>query len=468
MQKINLLKNSGELVSKLMMPFLVCLAIMIYVPALFHNNLWVDEIYTVLYLNGSVNDVFGTIIYNDVHPPLYYVILKIWTYLFSDNLVSLRFFSLIPILLFAVLGGGPFKKLFGNKTAFLWTLCMMFSPFAFYMALDIRMYSWCTFFVSGALLYSFMVMKDNNYTNWIMLTLFSVCGVLTHYYCAFAIGLVWLFLTLHFFMNFQKCKKMLKSYFLCGSFVFLIALCCLMILYGQYTHQIDNSWISMETVKEAIVKNIFFAPKNTFFSLLTWGLFFVSLFKTLVHNKNSVLGFVRTAGLMVLILFVVGIGISFLLKPLFVYRYFYPFLGCFFLVVSYGIFKTKYLYILYIILFVWVFVGSYHELNARISDLSRKDIINALERIDKNNNPIIFLDGSKALLFYQVYSNKLEYKIFQTKEDFLEMLDLNLKRDVYLFSPSGEDMSDSGYFENVQCYFFKYDTTNYCIAKLKK
>ncbi len=55
-------------------------------------SLWTDELYTAQWVTGSVGDLLTATI-NDVHPPLYFLLLKGWAALAGSGDFSLRFFS---------------------------------------------------------------------------------------------------------------------------------------------------------------------------------------------------------------------------------------------------------------------------------------------------------------------------------------------------------------------------------------
>src|SRR3989338_7921066 len=63
-----------------------------------YNNtsiaLWHDEAFSALYIKYSWAEMMQRIIL-DVHPPLYYFVLRLWSYVFGDGLLSLRFLSIL-------------------------------------------------------------------------------------------------------------------------------------------------------------------------------------------------------------------------------------------------------------------------------------------------------------------------------------------------------------------------------------
>src|SRR5688572_20559441 len=63
----------------------------------YHNTavaLWHDEAFSALYLRYSWGEMMHRIGL-DVHPPLYYWVLRIWSYVFGSSLLSLRSLSIL-------------------------------------------------------------------------------------------------------------------------------------------------------------------------------------------------------------------------------------------------------------------------------------------------------------------------------------------------------------------------------------
>lgn len=60
------------------------------------SDLWSDELYTNAMLDGSLSD-FYTNLKNDLHPTLYYIALRAFTYLFGQAPLNLRLFYVFCI-----------------------------------------------------------------------------------------------------------------------------------------------------------------------------------------------------------------------------------------------------------------------------------------------------------------------------------------------------------------------------------
>jgi|LSQX01.2.fsa_nt_gb uncharacterized membrane protein len=191
-----------------------------------HQGFWHDEIYTLTFLKGlsvydfegslwsevdTVFDVkycqdlfsedlffsnFSTQIIHEGHPPLYFVLLKIWSYCLGSNEVGLRTFSLCcGILILLIL-----FKLFRQKSKKLhtpWMLLAMliFNPFLFYFFTEARMYALALLFAT--LSFYFWInyretKKIRSYT-FLYFCLSSVGLLYTHYYGIFFLSSLALF-----------------------------------------------------------------------------------------------------------------------------------------------------------------------------------------------------------------------------------------------------------------------------------
>jgi uncharacterized membrane protein len=61
----------------------------------------------------------------DNHPPFYFILTKIITFIFGDEVWALRTGSLLGVLALAGLGLGPIKRIFGFKGSILFTLLVL-------------------------------------------------------------------------------------------------------------------------------------------------------------------------------------------------------------------------------------------------------------------------------------------------------------------------------------------------------
>lgn len=75
----------------------------------FHTNIWYDESYSVAMSLRSFTDIWR-IGQTDVHPVLYYFMLKILNMIFGLNIVVYRLFSVLPIVILRYIRIHSYKK----------------------------------------------------------------------------------------------------------------------------------------------------------------------------------------------------------------------------------------------------------------------------------------------------------------------------------------------------------------------
>lgn len=164
---------------------------------LYHNTsvaLWHDEAFSALYIKYSWGEMMHRIVL-DVHPPLYYLILRLYHYIFGSSLFSLRLLSIIFGLLTIYAGYLFVKKAFKNENwALAAALALALNPFQIQYALEARMYTLGTFL---ALLSSYFLVKaleTGNKKDWIWYSILVAANLYTHYYLIFTVAAQGLYL----------------------------------------------------------------------------------------------------------------------------------------------------------------------------------------------------------------------------------------------------------------------------------
>ena len=169
----------------------------------FHSNLWFDESYSV----GLARHTFGEIWSiggHDVHPILYYWMLRIVYLITGGSIMAYRIFSVIPIALMIVLGYTHIRKDFGKKTGFIFSFLAAFLPEMAQYAIEIRMYSWAILTVTILAIYAYRLTKEDNTKNWIIFGLSSLASIYLHYYGLMAAGLINVFLLIYLIVKKRK------------------------------------------------------------------------------------------------------------------------------------------------------------------------------------------------------------------------------------------------------------------------
>ncbi len=101
--------------------------------------LWWDEGYSVWFAGQSIAEMVR-LTAEDIHPPLYYGLLHIWTLIFGVQPVSLRLFSVFVSLPAIPLAYALGRDMRDRTTGYLAAGLVAINPFAIFYAQEIRMY----------------------------------------------------------------------------------------------------------------------------------------------------------------------------------------------------------------------------------------------------------------------------------------------------------------------------------------
>ncbi|HEX3043579.1 MAG TPA: glycosyltransferase family 39 protein, partial [Bacillota bacterium] len=146
-----------------------------------HEGVWYDEACSVGIIRHPLSEIWQ-VVKSDVHPPLYFFMLKLFTSLFGPSVLAMRSLSALGILAVFLLGFGPVRRACGKKVGFWFSFLVMAPPIYLEEAQEIRMYTWAIFFVTGSLLYAYLAMAERKNRDWILFGVFMLAALYTHYY----------------------------------------------------------------------------------------------------------------------------------------------------------------------------------------------------------------------------------------------------------------------------------------------
>jgi uncharacterized membrane protein len=111
------------------------------------NSLWFDEAISVWFSGKPLEEIIIKQKSGDVHPPLYYLFLSLWTGVAGSEEFEVRLLSAIFGILSIPLLYLIAKRLFSGTPALISAFILAISPFHIYYSQEARMYSPLTFFV---------------------------------------------------------------------------------------------------------------------------------------------------------------------------------------------------------------------------------------------------------------------------------------------------------------------------------
>ncbi len=112
---------------------------------LLKSDIWYDESFTILTINKSWQDMFTVIREDLVHPPLYYILTKIWGIVAGYTPSSIRSFSIVFGVLTIPLSYFTAKSINNKNSGIIAALLFTFSPFFITYSVEARAYSLLAF-----------------------------------------------------------------------------------------------------------------------------------------------------------------------------------------------------------------------------------------------------------------------------------------------------------------------------------
>ena len=132
----------------------------------------------------------------DNHPPLYFLLVKIAAMLFGDKIMVYKLVSVAGMVASMVLCATLLKKRWGVKAAIPTILVVGLAPNFIFYNINVRMYSWMTFFVLAAALLAYEIVLDNGKKkgNWIWLAIVTLGAIYTQYFAAVPLFVIYVYL----------------------------------------------------------------------------------------------------------------------------------------------------------------------------------------------------------------------------------------------------------------------------------
>ncbi len=330
----------------------------------FSNDIWYDELFTVGLAEHSYAELVR-LTAADVHPPLYYCIVKLFVDLCklivpgAGTVIPAKIVSVMPYFILLLYAAAFIRKRFGLFVGGLFLFCVTAMPQLPAYTVEVRMYGWALLFVTAAFLHGWALVstsvvrqddavgrrqKQTRSLHGIAFVLCGLAAAYTQYFACVAVVMVYLCVLLAFwFIDRRRIKEWL--------FYVAVSVICyvpwLFALAGQLGAVSENYWIlplswrSLGGCVKFLMKPAFADDRvNTVLAVVLFisylGLWCRGLSKH--YHKGRVLGenvdrfLFATAGIAVLAgLVAFGFAASFLIRPVFVYRYMIPAAGCFWL-----------------------------------------------------------------------------------------------------------------------------------------
>lgn len=243
----------------------------------FSDDIWYDELFTM----GLADQSFGELISvtaRDVHPPLYYIIVKLFLMLFQgagictasgpggaltkgvpgmavvSPVAVAKLVSVLPFFLCLVYGAVKVRRFFGMLAAGLFSFLLLTMPQLAGYTVEARMYGWALFFVTAGMLHGYeLTLADKGFAgrafNWTALTLYGLAACYTHYFACVAAVMIYGYLLLALRKG-GRLRERWKPFLISGGFCALGYLPWIVGAVGLQVGQVkENYWIGPVTLR---------------------------------------------------------------------------------------------------------------------------------------------------------------------------------------------------------------------------
>jgi mannosyltransferase len=155
------------------------------------QGLWFDEAYSVLLAQHSWGEIVR-LTAQDVHPPVYYWLLKAWMAVFGSSELALRSLSALMFGLAIGVAALLMRRAFGARVALLALPFVAFAPFLLRYGFEIRMYSFASLIgITATYVLIVALEAKTRRARWLLYGLYAffvILGLYTLYYMA----LIWI------------------------------------------------------------------------------------------------------------------------------------------------------------------------------------------------------------------------------------------------------------------------------------
>ncbi len=298
----------------------------------------------MLAVKENWNEMWNTLI-SDVHPPLYYIILKIAMLISNYDFQVAKIVSVLPLflmnLVIIILTLKNKDNLETKTTGILLSLFLVITTLTtnfLFIGQELRMYSWATFFVTISEIYAYKIYNDISKKNITIFILSSLASALTHYFALIMEVIIYVAL---FIALLIKNKKYIKQIVIITVITILGYIWWLPMAIKQFIDVKNSFWrtFNFEKVIEYFntmigrnVNGYVFAVATLFITIVCLRILYNLKIEKYYNNENkNKIIFAFLAILFPFTVTAIGIILNVTIKPIFGAKYMIPSLGIFWL-----------------------------------------------------------------------------------------------------------------------------------------
>lgn len=360
---------------------------------LFSKEIWFDEAYTLSLIQHDYGEIID-ILKNDMHPPLYFLSLKLFCEIFGYTLISSKLFSYAGYLALFILLLTVAGKQFGKRCASICMIAVGAIPCTYLFSVQQRSYTWSIFFITLCYLAAVKYLEKGRTSSCCVLAISALMAGYNHIYALVTVAVCIAFLNIYILIK----RKWLFFKLLVADLIMAIGYSFwLFILIKQTKKAAGHYWLKSIEPLSIVVFII---------SILLCGL--ILLFKV-NRNITVVLGITTMLGVQA-----VGLGISVLIRPLYIGRYSMLALGVAAIIIGICVDKLSHL-IKYICCAALCVINCVcFAFTTQLEyDSSYTDFIDNFKKELNTNDTLLYCDYSFGMLSYSLPEYKHTITIWQ-------------------------------------------------------
>lgn len=183
----NIPEEKAQKVFKVLILAAIFITLVVRIYNIEQKNVWFDEVYSWKLSQESFTQIVA-LSSGDIHPPLYYIILKIWMMVFGDSVFAIRFLSVTLSMLSLIFIYKICNLIFKDSLqTFLVIFLYAVSPLNIYYSQEARMLNLNLLLCLGSIYYFIQLINNYGKKNSFFYVIFSFLALYTHYFASFII-----------------------------------------------------------------------------------------------------------------------------------------------------------------------------------------------------------------------------------------------------------------------------------------
>lgn len=373
--------------------YIIIISIILIFIACQGKDIWYDETFSLGLARHSVKDLI-ILTANDVHPPLYYLILKVPMLIFPGSVTVAKIVSVIPVILIMCTVHLFFSKEFSVKSAILFNLLFLSAYTTFEFSVEIRMYTWCMFFCVLCCIASYYIIKTGTIKSYLLYVLFAECGAYSQYWTACGLAINFVLISI---VCFLRNKKSIKKILISALLGILLYLPWGRVVISQVSEVSGEYWIAPINIFDFIEFYLYEIPMYGIFKIVIIAFIIYFIIKSIrgfINHDNKSDYFIACAITPILLIICTSI-ICIVFKPVYQAKYGLPLslFSVFFIVLSineFNLSKNKNLLLIGACLICIVFNASNIFLSERILGKDNKAFTKMMDENLTANTVFIF------------------------------------------------------------------------------